>query len=219
MDVERAAAAAPPAPGTANVAPTARDQRRPSPGGCRACQASITQPVNSHTSVPVGPQRGAPPQRRAWSARPGRGTSRSRWATASSVEPASRRRCRAEHREPERAATAARCGVVGERGAGALHQVAERHAARAGRLAAAALHARLHEVHELVVGLGVAPLHGRASRRCARAATAPPRRSPGTSGSAAGTARTRRRPRAPRRRAAGRARPRRPTLRTPSHAA
>ena len=121
-------------------------------------QASITQPVNSHTSVAGRPRDAAGPRRSGSRARPARrGTRRSRWATASSVEPASSSAVAAEHGEagpqpPRRGAVG-----VGERVAGALHQVAERHAARARRLAAPALHARLHEAHELVVGS--APRH------------------------------------------------------------
>ena len=48
----------------------------------------------------------------------------------------------------------------GQRGPGALHEPAERHPRGARRLAPAALHARVHERHELTVGLGVLPLHG-----------------------------------------------------------
>ena len=44
--------------------------------------------------------------------------------------------------------------------AGALHQLPERHAAGARRLAAAALHARLHEVHEVVGDRRVVEMHG-----------------------------------------------------------
>ena len=80
-----------------------------------------------------------------------------------------------EHRETR--PQPARCGPVGvgQRLAGALHQVAERDATRARRLAAAALDARLHEPHELVVGGARRATGPPAWRRSGRAATAPPR--------------------------------------------
>ena len=74
--------------------------------------------------------------------------------------PAEQQPMPAEHRE--RQPLPSRCDetFVGECLTGVLHEPSERHAARARRLAAAALHARLHEVHELVVGLRAAPLDG-----------------------------------------------------------
>ena len=58
----------------------------------------------------------------------------------------------------------------------ALHQPAERHARRARRLAAAALHAGVHEAHERVVGLGAvasAPARIAAMRPRGDAASSP----------------------------------------------
>ena len=57
-----------------------------------------------------------------------------------------------EHAEAGPQPARRRAVGVGQRLAGAFHQVAERHAARARRLAAAALDARLHEPHEVAVG-------------------------------------------------------------------
>ena len=105
--------------------------------------------------------RTAAPRRSGRRASPARrGTSRRRWATASSDDPASRARWRPSRPKPARSHRGAvRCSSASAV-AGALHQAPERHAARARRLAATALHARLHEADELVVGVGTAPLHG-----------------------------------------------------------
>ena len=144
--------------GTANVDPASvisaavdrwvRASRRPS-----------RSPVNNQTSSPVG--RTAGPRRSGRRDSPARrGTRRRRWATARTEDPASSVRWRPSTENPARSHRGAvRCSSASAV-AGALHEVPERDAARARRLAAAALDARLHEPHELAVGLGAAPLHG-----------------------------------------------------------
>ena len=153
-------------------------------------QASITQPVNSQTSPPVGAHRRPAPQRQAGQPEPPRHQPQP-LGDGEQRRPGEQRPVVAEHAERQRAASAVRDGRSSARACrGALDQVAERHPARARRLAAAALHARLHEAHELVVDRRAAPLHG------AHRVDATPRRQPllagrpGTSGSAAGTARS-----------------------------
>ena len=143
-------------------------------------QASITHPVNSHTSYPV--LRSAGGRRHGRRGSPARrGTSRSRWAAARSVEPASSNRWWPSTREAGALPPGGGAVGVGERGASALHQPPERDPAGARRLATPALHARLHEPHELAVGVGAAPLDGAhgvdpAPRRQALLAGSPERR-------------------------------------------
>ena len=182
-----------------------------------ALQASITQPVNSHTAsvAGVGPMADPRPRRSGEAGQhrlaSGRGAAAGRRPAASSrrATPDAGRAHANAGPQPARG----REVIVGERFAGAFHQAAERHAARARRLAPAALDARLHEPHEVAVG-GLRRATARpASRRCGHAATTPPRPSPGTSGSAAGTGRTPRMTTVPRRRGAGRGASRHPTVR------
>ena len=109
----------------------------------------MTQPVNNHTSVPVAAQRGRsakrqPPEPQPFrdQVRPLRDGQRRR---ADQQQPMVAERAEAEALPPRRDRA-----PVGEGRAGRLHQVPERHAAGARRLAPAALHARLHELDEVV---------------------------------------------------------------------
>ena len=105
-------------------------------------------------------------------------------------QPVAREARRGSRATPRSRRTSDRGG--GQRGARVLHEVAELHAGRARGLAAAARHALVHRGAERVVDRRVAAPRPRASPRCGRAATRSRARSRGTSGSAAGTARTRR---------------------------
>ena len=93
MGVQRAAARAAERPGTANVAPAAVSSAAVARWVGRI-QASMTQPVNSHTSAPVAddrrPRRSGEPRR----GRGGAGRAAARWASASTVDPASSSRWR-----------------------------------------------------------------------------------------------------------------------------
>ena len=165
----------------------------------RAHQASITQPVNNHTVPFAVPPTRPPAQRQSGQAEtPGHeaeALGEGQQRRAGEQQPVMGQQLQRQPLAPCRDTLRRRQGVLG-----ALDQPAERHAARARRLAPAALHARLHEPDEVVVDRGVRATAPSASRRSARAATAPPHRSPDTSGSAAGTARSSRTPPARRRR-------------------
>ena len=121
------------------------------------CHASITHPVNSHTSVPVATSGGWCSGRRGRPRR--RGTRCSRCATARALDPAEQEPVVAEGAVGEALPAGREAVLGGQRLPRALHQPPEGHAGRACRLAAPALHARVHERDELGVGLGALPLH------------------------------------------------------------
>ena len=159
MGVERAAARAPARREARTCAPVAVTSAAVARWVSRI-HASITQPVNSHTSPPVGTSGGPRRTRQAGQT----GASRHQ---AQPLGDREQRRAGEQQpvvararRQPGAQPPWRRAAVVGEGRAGPLHQVAERHPAGAGRLAAAALHARLHEAHEVVVGVGATPLDG-----------------------------------------------------------
>ena len=158
MDVQRAAAAAARARQRHAGArsPRARRWRR---AWTSRCQASITHPVKSHTSVPVAAS-GGWRTRQAGQAQAPRHEAQARWATASALEPASSSRWWPSAAVREALPPRREPAGVGQRAARALHQPAERHARRARRLAAPALHAGVHEADELGVGRRALPLHG-----------------------------------------------------------
>ena len=129
-------------------------------------QASITHPVNSHTSgsVPGGRRRRRPAATAQRDAGQRAGDPRRHQAGALGD---------GEQRRPgEQGPMSGEQGVggalpargdhvaLGERRLGRLDEVTERHPARARRLATPALHAGLGEAQELVVDRGVAPLDG-----------------------------------------------------------
>ena len=147
------------------AAPRRRQGATPAPAASSTrCAATVDGPLPGvHHAAGEQPHVGARrPSRRAAGAaaaagagRTGgrrRGTSRARWAAASGGRAGQQEPVVAEHAEREPLPRGMVAGVgLGQRLPGALHQPAERDAGRAGRLAAAALHAGVDDVDEVVV--------------------------------------------------------------------